>query len=389
MADDNVVVGERPGKLPSPAKPFLDRILYALSVYALQYLVVGPSMAVRHWQQRRNPPATYPSIIKAYQSRPRLPIRIFFPRSYRYDGDTANQDRALPPLPTLFSIHGGGFVVGDPSDNDAFNHIFANQHNSLVIALNYAKAPSNAFPGPLSDLEAIITAVFADPDLAPFIRQDKVGMAGFSAGGNFTLAISQFPSVRDKITAGIVPIYPVVDLSIGGELKKDTRRYKPSLSGYRGRDKDLLTPFSAAFNWAYIHAGQDVRDPLLSPIFAERSTLPRRIWLMGCELDMLGHEAWRMACGLAGRQVPGLDEPIGQAEPESSGLPGALITEGDERFAWEEKDQDGDIRWLCVPDATHGFDSSADMRADEKTVEDGVLKRDRIIEMSGEWLFGQ
>lgn len=386
MADDNGAVSNGTGKLPNPPHPILTRLACAVGVYVLQTFVVGPSMAIRHWQRRRNPPATYPSIIKTYKQRPRLPVRIFFPVSYQYD---PNSEVTQPPLPTLFTIHGGGFVLGDPSDNDDFNHIFANQHNALVIALNYAKAPANPFPGPLSDLEAQITAVFADPDLAPFIRQDKVGMAGFSAGGNLTLAMCQFPAIREKITAGIVPIYPVVDFSIGKDVKKDTRRYKSALGGMRGRENDLLLPLSDAFNWSYIPVGQDVRDPLLSPIFAERSSLPRRIWLMGCELDMLGHEAWQLACKLAGRPVPGLDQPIGQAEPESSGQLGALITEGDERFAWGEKNQDGEIKWLCVPDATHGFDASGDMKADEKTVEDGILKRDRIIKMAGEWLFGQ
>lgn len=390
MAGNNGAVADRPGKLPNLAKPILTRIFCAVGVYAIQYLVLVPLMAIRHWRWRRNPPATYPSIIKTYKSRPRLPVRIFFPKSYRYDSDPASPGGStLPPLPTLLSIHGGGFVIGDPSDNDAFNHAFANKTNSLVIALNYAKGPGNPFPGPLSDLDAQITAVFADPDLAPFIRLDKVGMMGLSAGGNLALAVSQFPAVRDRITAGIVPIYPVLDFTISKELKKETRRYKPALGGFRGQDKDFLLSAQEAFNWAYVHVGQDTRDPLLSPLFAERGSLPRRIWLIGCELDMLGHEAWQMACKLTGRQVPGLDQPIGQAELESSGKLGALITGGDERFAWEEKDQDGEVRWLCMSDTAHGFEMSSVLTSDEKTIEDGILKRDTIIEMMGEWLYGQ
>ncbi|KUI65568.1 Acetyl esterase [Cytospora mali] len=387
MADGNAAVGDGPGKQPYPAKPVLTRLAYAVCLYALQYLLSGPAMARRHWQQRRNPPETYPSIIKTYKSRPRLPVRIFFPKSYRYN-DPAHSEPPLPPLPTLFTIHGGGFVVGDSSDNDAWNRIFANQHNSLVIALNYAKAPGNPFPGPLSDLEALITAVFADQDLAPLIKQDKAGIAGFSAGGNLALAISQFPTIRDKITAGIVPIYPVIDFSVDPEQKKDTRRYKSALGGSRGGDTDPLLAISAVFDWSYIPVGHDVRDPLLSPVYAERSSLPRRIWLVGCELDMLGHECWRLACRLAGREVPGLDQPIGQEEPEQSGEAGALIIGEDDRFSWEEKDRDGEIKWLCVPDVIHGFDMSGVRGSDEKALEDARLKRDQIIKMAGEWLFG-
>ncbi|KAI3399456.1 hypothetical protein diail_6718 [Diaporthe ilicicola] len=368
-------------KQPCPAKPLLTRVLYALGVSTLQLVVVGPIMMVRHWKQRRNPPDTYPTIIKTYPSRPSLPVRIFFPAAYdRQSGS---------PLPLLLSIHGGGFVVGDPSDNDEWNHVFANQHNALVVALNYAKAPGNPFPGPLSDLEAQINAVFADEELKPHIESAKVGITGFSAGGSLTLTISQFPSVRERITAGIVPIYPVTDLSIKPEQKARTRQYKPALHGARGSTQDPLLKLADAFDWSYIPVGQDLRDPLLSPVYAERASFPKRVWIIGCELDMLGHEAWRLACRLSGRQVPGLDQRIGQEAPEESGKLGALITTGDQRFAWEEKNRDGEIKWLCVADAAHGFDMPGALGADEKTSEDGKLKRDAIIRMAGEWLFHQ
>lgn len=366
-----------------PRKPLLTRVLYGLAVNAMQLLVVGPAMMVRHWKQGRSPPDEYPTIIKTYASRPRLPVRVFFPKAYD------RQSRSSPGLPLLLSIHGGGFVVGDPSDNDAWNHLFANQHNALVVALNYAKAPGSPFPGPLADLEAQIDAVFADEQLMPHVDKARVGLVGFSAGGNLTLTISQFPSVRDRITAGIVPIYPVTDLSITPEQKAATRRYKPALHGARGATQDPLLKLADAFDWSYIPVGHDLRDPLLSPVFVDRGALPERVWIIGCELDMLGHEAWRLACRLTGRQVPALDQKIGQEAPEESGKLGALITTGDQRFAWEEKNRDGEVKWLCVSDARHGFDMPGAMGADEKTSEDGRLKRNEIIRLAGEWLFRQ
>lgn len=113
------------------------------------------------------------------------------------------------------------------------------------------------------------------------------------------------------------------------------------------------------------------------------------MWLVGCELDMLGHEAWRAACKFAGKPVPGLDQLIGQEELAGAGKAGTLITEGDERFAFDVHDQHGEVRWLCVPDAPHGFDMAAFMGVDKETVEDGERKRDALIQMVGEWLFGQ
>lgn len=133
--------------------------------------------------------------------------------------------------------------------------------------------------------------------------------------------------------------------------------------------------------------GQDLCDPQLSPFFAKRSDFPKRLWIVGCELDLLGHEAWRAAHKFAGQPVPGLDRPLGQEAPAEGGKPGTLIWAGDDRFAFEVKEQDQAVRWLCVPDAAHGFDMAALMGGDAREVEDGLLKRDALIEEMGKWLF--
>ena len=63
---------------------------------------------------------------------------IFFPTHY---------DLTSPALlPTLFTLHGGGFTVGYASDDDKWNRTFADTYTILVIALNYSKAPWAAFP---------------------------------------------------------------------------------------------------------------------------------------------------------------------------------------------------------------------------------------------------
>lgn len=365
------------------ALPLHERVLYGFITFTLQYVISAPVMEVRRLKAHFLDKETQPTFTKTYKCRPGLAIRIFFPRSYD------RQSSSPQPLPLLFSIHGGGFVIGDPMDNDAWNTLFANQHSALVIALNYAKAPANPFPGPREDLEAIIDAIFRDPELTPYIDPARVGITGFSAGGALALTVSQVPAVRDRITAGVIPIYPVTDHSVSVVDKAATRRYKPALGGTRGAKKDPLQALAPIFDWSYVPVGHDLRDPLLSPMYADRRSLPRRVWLVGCELDLLGHEAWQLACKLAGREVPGLDEPIGQQDLADGGKLGTLVTTGDERFAFEHKDQDGEIKWLCIADAGHGFDMAGQMHADADTVEDGILKRNAVIEMAGKWLFGE
>lgn len=377
----DAMAGHDANKRVQEALPLHKRVLNGLAVLALQYVVVGPTMTARRLHDRFFPAQIHPTFSKTYPCRSSLPVRIFFPRSY---------DRASPrPLPLLLSIHGGGFVIGDPSDNDAWNSLFANQHSALVVALNYAKAPANPYPGPRLDVEALIAAVLQDPELTPHIDMAKVGLAGFSAGGSLALSVSLSPAVRDKITAGCVPIYPVTDFSPTMAQKAATRRYKPALGGMRGASSDFLLPMAPLFDWSYIPVGQDLRDPLLSPFFAERSSFPQRIWIIGCELDLLGHEAWRLACKLAGREVPGLDEPIGQQDLVEGGKLGALITKGDQRYAFEEKSRFGEVKWLCVADACHSFDMAERMGMGAETLQDGNLKRDAVIKMVGEWLYNE
>lgn len=251
------------------AQPVYKRLLYGAAVSSIQNLVVGPAMSFRHLKQRLMPPDTYPTEIKTYKERPRLPVHLFFPKSY---------DRSSPrPLPLLLSIHGGGFVVGDPSDNDLWNSRFSEVHSALVVGLNYAKAPGNPFPGPRRDLEVLIGAIFDDAELRPHIDTAKVGVMGFSAGGSLTMTVSQSPAVRDRVTAGIVPIYPVTDLSLDPAQKAETRRYKPGLGGTRGSMKDALLPAAPLFDWSCESGAQLGLPPLPCPAsiflpWAERTT---------------------------------------------------------------------------------------------------------------------
>lgn len=49
-------------------------------------------------------------------------------------------------MPLCFTIHGGGFIMGTPQDNDAWNAKFASRYSATVVALNYNKAPKTTFP---------------------------------------------------------------------------------------------------------------------------------------------------------------------------------------------------------------------------------------------------
>jgi acetyl esterase/lipase len=204
------------------------------------------------------------------------------------------------------------------SSDDPFCHFFANEFNLCVVSINYRKAPSCPFPGPVQDAAEIAQAVLDDIEL-PFDRS-KVAMGGFSAGGNLALAIAQMEGLRGRIRS-LIPVYPVVDFS--GTFKGSFRTTKD------GRP-DLLANISKLFDWGYISQGQDLIDPLLSPIYAKRENLPPNVFMIGAEYDVLCHEAEVMALRLAG------DRP----NPE--------LGSGD---SWERED----IKWRKVLDVQHSF----------------------------------
>lgn len=354
--------------------PILQRISCGATIYSLQTL----GEFVLWYREWASPTKFPPTTIKYYQCRPSLPIRIFFPKSF--DPKTS-QD----PLPTFFSIHGGGFCLGHSNDDDKWNSNFANMHNVLVIALNYRKAPSYPFPTATYDLEALMLAIYDDESLP--IDKHRIAVGGFSAGGSLTLSVCQLPSIREKVRPkAALPVYAVVDKSIPMDIKLQTRYYKPDLgSGMRGAPTDFLEMLCPAFLWSYISPGVDLKQPLLSPYFAPREALPPHIFFVSAELDQLAHEAWCMASKLAGRPEPAISDRVGR-EKISAGK-GEFIFD-DERFAFEKRDEDGknSVRWLLVPDQIHGFDRLPPKWHGEESLEDARLKETAYQKVAGEWL---
>ncbi|KDN64095.1 hypothetical protein CSUB01_05113 [Colletotrichum sublineola] len=369
MADDQKTTDDA---YRIPELPLLTKVRHGATAFAIQNLLAGPANFVRGVKAYVIPPENRPEIVKTYKCRPNLPLfSIFFPKDY----DRTSKDQ----LPVLFTIHGGGFVLGTPSDNDDWNQTYASEHHSVVIGLNYGKAPANPFPKPVYDCEALFLAALNDESLP--LDRTRVALLGWSAGGTLTLAVSQLESVRKHLTC-IVPVYPPTDLSITGVEKAPSRRYKPDLGGPRANDRDFLLDIAPTFDWAYTVPGGSSRDPLLSPYFASKDALPKRVFILSCELDMLAHEGQRLIHKLAGRPPPpatvGKQETVGKGE---------LILD-DERFHFEVSNADGSAyRWLLVPDTIHGFDQHLEaFIRDPELLEDAKIKTQKTIKIIGEWV---
>src|ERR1700712_1476143 len=96
--------------------------------------------------------------------------------------------------PTLFYIHGGGFVMGGLDGADHLCRKLALRTGAVVIAIEYRLAPQHPFPAALEDcfdaLEWIVKTQPHDCDI------NRLAAGGDSAGGNLTASLMIY--IRDN-----------------------------------------------------------------------------------------------------------------------------------------------------------------------------------------------
>ena len=223
----------------------------------------------------------------------------------------------------------------------------------VVVSIEYGTAPRNRFPGPLHDVIATSLEILEDESLP--IDKLRVVLGGFSAGGNLALAAAQSLALKDKIK-GVVSWYPVTEVALTPAEKQITRAYR------NARDTDDLKDFGPAFNWSYIPAGINLRDPQISVRYAKRESLPKYVFVIGAEYDMLCKEARDLIFDLA--ELDDLERKAGMIGFEREGY-----------------------KWLLARNVRHGFTHDI---LDGIKPEAGIISKEeyaKAVKEVGEWLF--
>jgi triacylglycerol lipase len=115
------------------------------------------------------------------------------------------------PRPALLNIHGGGYVIGQPEQNDLANRASAAALGCPVVAPAYRLAPETPFPGAVEDCYAVLCWM-ADHAAELGIDRDRIAVSGESAGGGHAAALAIHARNRKRIRhEGPTPCFQLLD----------------------------------------------------------------------------------------------------------------------------------------------------------------------------------
>jgi acetyl esterase/lipase len=114
-------------------------------------------------------------------------------------------------LPAIYSIHGGGYVMGTHLSDDARFDRWGPELSCVGVSVAYRLAPETPYPGPLEDCYAGLAWVHAHAGELG-IDPARTGISGASAGGGLAAGLALLARDRGELPVAFqVLIYPMID----------------------------------------------------------------------------------------------------------------------------------------------------------------------------------
>ena len=183
------------------------------------------------------------------------------------------------PAGTILYLHGGAYALGSIKTHRIMAASLADTTSMQVLLIEYGLAPEAPFPTGLEDVVSTYLWLL-ESGIAP----SELLIAGDSAGGG--LALAALLRLRDKshpLPAGAVLLSPWTDLALSGESAQSKTHL------------DFILKREHLAGIAGLYAGDtDLRDPLLSPIFADLTGLPPLLIQVGTD-EILLDDSVRLA----------------------------------------------------------------------------------------------
>ncbi|HEX3640389.1 MAG TPA: alpha/beta hydrolase [Ktedonobacteraceae bacterium] len=200
------------------------------------------------------------------------------------------------PLPALLWLHGGGYVLGTPDQEDRQVKSIVAAIGCVAISVDYRLAPETPHPGPVEDCYAALKWVYTHAgELGVDIT--RIAISGASAGGGLAAGLGLLTRDRGKVPLVFqLLIYPMLD---------DHTVTATETNPYTG--EFMWTTDSNHFGWTAL-LGQEPGGPDVSPYAAaaradHREGLPPTFISVG-SLDLFLEEDLEYARRLLWAGVP-------------------------------------------------------------------------------------
>lgn len=191
-------------------------------------------------------------------------------------------------LGTILYLHGGAYTLGSINTHRELVARLSRSTGMRALVINYRLAPEHPYPAALEDATMAYRWL-----LTQGIEPAQIIIAGDSAGGGLTLAtLLALRATGELLPAGAICISPWTDLACTGECVHE----KAPL------DK-ILSPDALAHSAKSYAGGQDLRSPLISPLYANLSGLPPMLIQVGTD-EILLDDAKRIS---EKAQIAGVD----------------------------------------------------------------------------------
>jgi acetyl esterase/lipase len=120
-------------------------------------------------------------------------------------------DALAAPSGTMLWLHGGGYVMGTPEQDDKRCAEFVRELGMVVVSVDYRLAPEDPFPAALEDSYTALTWMASQAQQLG-IDSARIAVAGASAGGGLAAALAQLAHDRKDIQPAFqLLIFPMLD----------------------------------------------------------------------------------------------------------------------------------------------------------------------------------
>lgn len=200
------------------------------------------------------------------------------------------------PRGLFLHIHGGGWTFGRPWHFDPWTKYLADRAGCVVASVEYRLAPEHPWPACIEDCIAAARWAAGEGAASLGLAADApVVIGGESAGAHLSAGALLAMKAEGRLArfAGALLTYGCFDLA-----------GTPSLTNWGARPLILSTPVTRWFSGNLAIPPEQLRDPLVSPLWGDLSDMPPALFQCGTWDPLVDDTAfmsarWRAAGGAA------------------------------------------------------------------------------------------